>query len=63
MQDWNPTLSSVTNYYLPFTALFADAPGEFAGDVAPGLGSVLGDAVHEDAVFFFGPGTLNHLRV
>lgn len=32
-------------------------------NLAPSLGAVLLDALHEDAIFLFGPGPLDHLRI
>ena len=51
------------NQFLPLTALFADAARQMSGYLAPGLRAILLDTLHEDAVFFLGPGTLDHFRV
>ena len=34
-----------------------------SGNLTPGLSSVLFDAFHENAIFLFGPGPLDHLRI
>ena len=48
---------------LPFATLLADAAIQELSDLAPVLSFELDDFLNKDAVFFFGPWSLFHLRI
>ena len=63
----NPTSFNLTMHnlcsHLPLSALLPNATVKGLSDLAPVLGSVLLHILNEGTVFFFCPGTLDHLRV